>query len=127
MATVTILGRSFEIAPFKLGALKLAAPHIDAINATSGALTTMEGMIASAEHTIAILAVGLSKLDPTLTVEKLTEEIGFEDFPLISRAVSEILSESGLAPKGEAKAPSEPAEVAPEGASPAKSGTSSAS
>lgn len=30
--TLEIMGRSFEIAPYKLGALRRAAPHIDAVN-----------------------------------------------------------------------------------------------
>jgi len=127
MAKLTLLGRDFTIKRYMLDSIEVVAPHVDAINETAGALTTMVGMVASAKHTIAILAVGLNKIDSTLTAETLTQQIGFDDFPIISRAVSDILSEAGLAPKGEAKAPSEPQEAAQEGASSSKSETSSPS
>ena len=42
MANLTIAGRSFEIAPFKLRELRLAAPHIDKLNDIAGSLTTFE-------------------------------------------------------------------------------------
>ena len=125
MTTLAIMGRSFEIAPYKLGALKLAAPHIDAMNAIARDIGTMEGAADSAVHMLAVLAIGLQKLDPTLTAEYLEEQIGFDEMAEIGRAVKDLLAESGLAPKGEAQAPSAP-ETA-EGALESKSEALSAS
>jgi hypothetical protein len=111
MATVVIAGRSYEIAPYKLGALKQAAPHIDAINAAQGSLSTMAGMVDSAVHLIGVLAPGLAKLDPALTPAALEDLIDIGDLQAITAAVTELLRESGLAPKGEATVPTEPETV----------------
>ena len=127
MVTLTLAGRSFEIAPYKLGALRQAAPHIDAINASAASIDSVEGLIANAEHMIAIVAIGLRKIDPALTAEALDDIIGAGDLAALGTAMRDILSESGLAPKdaeqGEPAAPSEPAA---EGASPISSETLSA-
>lgn len=105
MAKLDIMGRSFEIAPYKLGALRKAAPHIDAINNTAGALTTVAGMVESQQHTLAVLLIGLQKIDPSITAEMLDEEVGIEDIPALIEAFRQIMQESGLSPKGEAPAP----------------------
>jgi hypothetical protein len=78
MATLTIGGRSFEIAPYKLGALRQAAPHIDAINAAAS-IETIEGLMENAEHIVAILGIGLRKIDASLTPEALDDLIGADD------------------------------------------------
>lgn len=123
MAHLTILGREFDLAPYKLGALRRAAPHIDAMNAIGGALTTMEGMVESASHMIAIVAIGLEKLDPVMTAAHIEDEMGLDDLPALGAAVRDLLAESGLAAKGEAQATS----PEPEEASSSSSETSSAS
>jgi len=120
MATLALGGRSFEIAPYKLGALRRAAPHIDAINASvqalgdgaDGAPGTITGLLENTEHIVAILAIGLQKIDPELTAEALDDMIGPEDMAALGTALRDVLAESGLAPKGEAKAPSEPTQAA---------------
>jgi len=126
MAKLTIGERSFEIAPFKLGALRKAAPHIDAINASVKALApaddataedstgdlTIVGMFENTEHILAVIAIGLQKIDATLTAEALEDMIGVDDMPTLAVALRDIMLESGLAPKGEAKAPPEPSETA---------------
>jgi hypothetical protein len=121
MATLVIGGRSFEIAPYKLGALRKAAPHIDAINASvqelegddaEAAAPTITGLFENTEHIVAILAIGLQKLDPALDAAALDDMIGPEDMPALGIALRDILAESGLAPKGEAQAPAQPTEVA---------------
>jgi hypothetical protein len=111
MATLTIGGRSFEIAPYKLGALRQAAPHIDAINAAAS-IETIEGLMENAEHIVAILGIGLRKIDASLTPEALDDLIGADDMQMLGTALRDVLAESGLAPKGEATAPTEPTEAA---------------
>jgi len=123
MVSVTLAGRSFEIAPYKLGALRKAAPHIDAINSAAGDITTIAGMMESAAELVAVLAIGIAATDPTVTADTLLDALGVDDLPALYTALTELLRESGLAPKGEATAPSEPATV---GASPSSSETSSA-
>lgn len=116
MATLTIEGRSFEIAPYKLGALRKAAPHIDAINAAILSLDTLEGMLESMVHVVGVLAIGLVKIDPALTEDALADMVGMDDMPGLRDAMRDVLSEAGLAPKGEAMAPTAP-EAADVGAS----------
>ena len=122
MATLIIGERSFEIAPYKLGALRKAAPHIDAINASVQALQGdvdkdvlaaggIVGLLENTEHIVAILAIGLQKIDPLLTAEALEDMIAADDMPALGVALRGILAESGLAPKGEAKAPAQPTET----------------
>jgi hypothetical protein len=124
MAEITLMGRSFEIAPLKLGDLRKVAKHIDAINATAGALTTFEGMVESSRSMIEVLAVAVQKIDATLTADAIEEATELADIPVIGEAFKILLQESGLAPKGEAPAPSEPVT---EGASTTNSDASSAS
>lgn len=124
MATIALIGRSFEVAPLKLGDLRRVAQHIDAINATAGALTTFEGMAASARSMIEVLAVALQKVDAALTADAIEAEMDLADIPVIGQAFKALLEASGLASKGEAPAPSAPAT---EGASETSSDASSAS
>ena len=105
MATLVIDGRSFEIAPYKLGALRKAAPHIDAINASAHSIESIEGLMENAAHIVAILAIGLGKIDTSLTEDMLDDMIGADDLAAIGVTLRDILVESGLAPKGEASAP----------------------
>ena len=121
MTKITLDGREFDIAPYKLGALRKAAPILDRINAASGSLDSMEVMFDSSADIIEVLAIGLVKCDPacgllsslgldqTATASRLAEAIldmvGFGELPMIQRAFVELMQESGLAPKGEATAP----------------------
>lgn len=121
MAKLTILGRDFEIAPYKLASMRRAAPFIDRINATAGSMTTLEGLTNAAGDFIAVLSIGLVKLDPELTPEMLEEELGIGDLAVMRDAFTAVMKESGLA-AGEVPAP-----VASEaaGASSTNSGKSS--
>jgi hypothetical protein len=120
MAKLVIEGRSFEIAPYKIGALRRAAPHIDAINASvqalqadvAGDVTSIVGLLENTEHIIAILSIGLEKIDPALTSEVLEEMLGPDDMAALGVALRDILAESGLAPKGEVTAPAGTTETA---------------
>ncbi len=120
---VDVGGREFGIAPYKLGAMKRAAPAIDAMNAIAGAFSTMAGMTAALGYALDVLFVGLHAVDPALTRDSLDDAFGIDDAPRIMSAVQEVLAASGLQPKGEAPAP--PAAPA-EGALPSSLETSSA-
>lgn len=109
MANLTLGGRSFAIAPFKLRELRLAAPHIDHVNNVAGSLTTFAGMTESARSIIEILAIGVNKIDPTLDADALEELASMEDMTNLQAALKELMEESGLS-KGEAPA-SVPAEA----------------
>jgi hypothetical protein len=122
MARVIIAGRGFDLAPYKLAQLKAAAPFIDRINATQGALTSVEGMAASASDFLGVLAVGLMRIDPSLTLEALEEMVGLADIPSLRDGFMAVLVESGMI-AGEIEAPA-PAE--PMGALPTASALSSA-
>lgn len=106
MVTITLLGRDFDVAPYKLGSMRKAAPFVDRVNATIGSLTTMEGAIAVASDLVGFVQVGLVKIDPTLTVDQLEEDVGYDDLPALQAAFTSILQASGMRPKaGEVQAP----------------------
>lgn len=119
MATLVIGGRSFEIAPYMIGALRQAAPIIDVINASfltweekaaaaaenNSAADLVAGMLDSIEPLVAFMAIGLQRDDPKLTAEALEKMVGIGDAAALATAYREILAESGFTPKGEAKAP----------------------
>ena len=124
MTAITLMGRSFEIVPLKLGELRKAAKHIDAINESAGALSTFEGMVTSARSMIEVLAIALAKIDASMTADVIEDATELGDIPIIGAAFKALLEVSGLAPTGEAPAPSEPAT---EGASQSSSEELSAS
>lgn len=124
MARLEIGGRAFDVAPYKLGSLRKAASHIDRINAAAGSLGTIAGMIDSTADIVAVLAIGLQKIDPTLTSDALEEMVGFDDLPALRDAFVTVLRESGMHAAGESPAPS-PADAA--GASTRSSAPSSTS
>lgn len=114
MARVTIAGRAFDLAPYKLAQLKAAAAFIDRINATQGALTSVEGMAASASDFLGVLAVGLVRIDPSLTLPALEEMVGLADIPALRDGFMAVLVESGMiAGEAEAPAPAEPTGALP--------------
>jgi len=123
MARVVISGRAFDLAPYKLAHLRQAAPFIDRINATQGALTSVEGMVGSAADFLGVLAVGLTRIDPALTLDALQEMVGLSDITALRDGFMEVLVESGMI-AGEAAAPV-PADAT--GALPPASAPSSAS
>jgi hypothetical protein len=105
MAAITLIGREFDVAPYKIGAMRKASVLLDRINSTAGALTTLEGAVTAAGDMIALVSIGLVKIDPALTPEVLEEQVGMEDMTDLQNAVQTILAASGLK-SGEAKAPS---------------------
>jgi hypothetical protein len=127
MAGVTIElpdGRSFEIAPFKIGALRQAAPHIDALNANvtraneirkNGEAPSLSDLGELMHELLAVLAVGIQRIDPLVTIEHLEDLVDLSFLQSLQTAVFAVMAASGLAPKGEAK-PSPPSPAAEEGA-----------
>lgn len=95
MAMITLLGRDFDVAPYKIGTLRQAAPIIDRINA-SIADTSLTALTNSAGDLCAFLAIGLGKLDPEITSTKLEDELGIDDLPTLRAAFLTILSASGF-------------------------------
>ena len=122
MVKVSLLGREFDIAPYKLGDMRRAAPIVDRMNGAAGSLSTLEGGVEFAGELAAFVAIGLSRIDPTLTVEALEDQLGMDNVRELQVAFQAILRASGLTP-GEAKAPSASAEQ--DGASPSSSPPSS--
>ncbi|GHH09370.1 hypothetical protein GCM10008023_05970 [Sphingomonas glacialis] len=110
MAKLTVSGREYDIAPFKLGAMKAAAPIIERINATiaakgDGGGTTLVDLTEMLGDFCAVLSIGLMKIDATLTPDHLEDELGFGDMPAIQAAFTAIMRESGLKSAGEVPAP----------------------
>jgi hypothetical protein len=122
MARIAIGGRDFDVAPYKLAQLRQAAPYIDRINATAGALTTVEGMTASACDFLGVLSIGLMRIDPALTLDALEDMVGLSDIASLRDGFMAVLVESGMI-AGEAEVPV-PADMT--GASPLVSAPSSA-
>lgn len=129
MAKLNVAGRAFELAPYRLGALRQAAAYLDRVNARAGSIDTMEGMLESARDMCEVLAIGLKKIDPELDADWLEEQLGIEEMPELQDAFRKQLEDSGLVPKGEASAAPEQAqpEAALAEASPSSSDTSSPS
>ena len=125
MAKVTIMGRDFEIAPYKLGQLRQAAPIIERLNAAftraGAANVALDDMVSSLGDLVAFVAVGIRRVDPSVTIEAIEDSVGFDDLPALQAAFLDILRESGFT-KGEAKAAS--GDGAPETASSSSSAAS---
>jgi hypothetical protein len=113
MAKLTILGREFDIAPYKLGELRKAAPFIDNIQRKTDA-GTLSDLMDSAVDLLNVLSIGLVKIDPMLTPDYLEANVSMDEFVGLQSTFLDLTVESGLKQKGEAGAP--PA-AAPAGAS----------
>jgi hypothetical protein len=111
MAKLNIMGRDFEIAPYKIAQMRRAAPYIDLINSTGGAMTkpgatmSIEELTEVAGYFVGFLSIGVIKVDPTITVAALEEDVGIGDLEGMRLAFTDILVESGLVARGEAAAP----------------------
>jgi hypothetical protein len=105
MAKVTILGREIEVAPYMIEDMELAAPFIDTINETSGAMTGMTGLTKVAGDLCAVLSIGLLKVDPTLTPDFLKSHLGLGDLVVMRDGFTAVMKVSGMQQSGEATAP----------------------
>ena len=113
MVTITLMGRDFDVAPYRIKQLRQAAPFIMAINGKIGSLTSLEAAVDVSADMCGFLAIGMSKIDPTFTQDYLEDNVGLDAIVDLQKAVMDVLTASGLKP-GEAPAPS--AEPAPQGA-----------
>jgi hypothetical protein len=130
---ITLLGRAFELAPYKLGQMIEAAPILDAQQARSAAIAERAGVtflptdpaderlaksaritaamttaeaLAEAADAIRILHIGIARIDPAITVQHLLDgvEASAEGIGTIIAAMFAVLGHSGLI-QGEAAAP----------------------
>lgn len=115
--TLEIGGRAFEVAPYKLRELRLAAPFIDQMNDLMAGIGNIEGeggipkladMAALTRALCEILAIGLQKVDPKMDADALEAEVDFSFLPSLKEAIFALLRASGLARQGEVQAPSPP-------------------
>lgn len=115
--------RRYEVAPFKLRELRLAAPSIERMNATAKRIDAdqkaavaaglkpedgvkLEDLFELSRCLCEIVAVGLAKIDPSMTADVLEEEIDITYVQSLQAAVRALLAQSGLSSAGEVKAPS---------------------
>jgi len=105
MAKLTILGRDFDIAPYKLGDLRKAAPFIDAIQKRSEGGTGLVDVLDSAFDLLNVMSIGLVRIDPELTPDYLEANVGMDDFVAMQASFLDVTKESGLKSAGEVKAP----------------------
>lgn len=125
MTLVKFLGRDWDIAPYKLGPLRQAAPFVDAQKARQQAIgdrlgiyilasdtpeeirsksleiangTTMEEMLESMADAVRVLHVGIARIDPSVTVDMLLDDIDPtpQDFAVLIGAMNIVLGKSGL-------------------------------
>lgn len=107
MAKLTILGREFDIAPYKLGELRRAAPFIDNIQKGTEGPGSLGALLDSAVDLLSVLSIGLVKIDPVLTPDYLEANVSMDEFVALQSAFMGLTEESGLQRKGEAMAPPE--------------------
>ena len=92
MATLTLAGRSYAIAPFRLRELRLAAPHIDRLAARRGPLASVEAVAETAADMVAVLAAGLD----AASAQSLQAEVGLGDLEPLRAAFDAVMAEAGL-------------------------------
>jgi len=133
MAMVTFLGRDFDIAPYRLGAMIEAAPFLDAQKERTKAAqqragieflpsdddatrtlkaiqlasaNTMAEAMANMADAVRILHIGIARIDSSVTVQMLLDDVEptADGIAKVLNAVRAVTSASGLV-SGEAKAP----------------------
>jgi len=132
MATLNILDRSFDLPRYKLGSMIKAAPFIDAQKSREEAIGKREAALVSQgvpvskpgetrtmvelfegiSDTVAVLHIGVSKIDPSVTLDAMLEDVDntVEAYTALTSVMKAVLGNSGLK-SGEAPAPSAQAEA----------------
>lgn len=106
MAKATIGGVDYEVRPFKLREIRLAAPAIDRVTARAkSGEASFEGMTDGLADMLAVVAVGLDGV----TADQLEAELDMADVPGLRATFNQILTEAGFKAAGEAKPAAGPA------------------
>jgi hypothetical protein len=138
MAVTIIIGdgadeRRFEVAPFKLKQLRMAAPFVEEMNEVAKRLAEEQKAIAAAKAAgepppaqnlddmfrlsrllCEIIAIGVQRVDPLWNADHIEDHTGIDAITGLQIAVQELLSQSGLSTtkSGESKPPSQEAAAA---------------
>lgn len=91
MATLTLGGRVYEIAPFRLRELRLAAPHIDRLAARQGPPGSVAAVAEAAADMLAVLAAGL----PGVAGEELQAAASLDDLEGLRSTFDTVMAEAG--------------------------------
>lgn len=133
---LTIGGRAFAIAPFKMKELRRAAPFIEEMNTLAKRIDeqvkaheaanaelpedqrkpfeqNLNDLFALSRAMCEIIAVGLTKIDETLTADWLEEQVDLSYLASLQSASRELLRQSGLSAAKNGKAPSPSPEPGP--------------
>jgi hypothetical protein len=94
MATLQLGAERYEIAPFRLRELRMAAPFIDRLGARAGASPSVAAAAESAADMLAVLAVGLPDTDG----EALLARASLSDMDAIAASFRTVMAEAGLTP-----------------------------
>ena len=112
----------FTLAPYRIGQLRQAAPHIDAITTAQAGLPSqdeiaeqikagtfkLEPLVALMGELVGALSVGMIRGDPSLSIEAIEDQVGLGDVAEMLRAFRDVMAESGGSTTGEAPAPAAP-------------------
>jgi hypothetical protein len=101
MATLTLGGRAYEIAPFRLRELRRAAPHIDRLAGRRAPLDTVAAVAETAADMLAVIGCGL----PDEEAEALVARVSLAELEAVRAAFDQVMAEAGL--KRGASAPGE--------------------
>jgi hypothetical protein len=92
MAAVTLGGRAYDIAPFRLRELRRAAPHIDRLAARQGPPTSVAAVAETAADMLAVLAAGLPEVSPG----ELEAAVSLDELDQLRAAFEAVMAEAGL-------------------------------
>jgi hypothetical protein len=101
MARLTLGGETYEIAPFRLRELRLAAPFIDRLSARAGAPASVAAAAEGAADMLCALAVGIEGA----AADALIASASLADMDAVRETFQAVMAEAGLKPaaSGEGK------------------------
>jgi hypothetical protein len=94
MASLTLAGETYAIAPFRLRELRSAAPFIDRLGARAGQPVSVASAGETLADMLAVLAAGLEGV----TADALAAKAGLGDLEAIREAFQAVMAEAGLKP-----------------------------
>jgi hypothetical protein len=102
VAKLTLAGEDYDVPPFGLDKLELAADDIDAVNAAlANRDGTWKSMLSSYRPVLHIAEIGLSDSDKPVTAGDLMKKASLRDAPAIFAFFTQVLEEAGLQKAGE--------------------------